>query len=61
MIAAMEAGMLTDSERNYTGTNTAVITMIVLLAMVVSYMIIAQARDAADDRVTETQRAAVIR
>lgn len=39
----------TDSERNYTGTNFAVMALIVLLMLIGGYFLVAQIRDVADD------------
>ena len=41
--------MVQDNERNYTGTNFAVITLIVLLVLVAGYYFVSQANDYADD------------
>lgn len=38
-----------DTETNYTGTNFAVATLIVLLVLVGGYYLIAQSKDIADD------------
>jgi hypothetical protein len=53
--------MVADTERNYTGTNTVVITLIVLLVLVGGYFIISQAQDVADDGITATQRSSAVR
>lgn len=43
--------MVTDTERNYTGTNFAVITLIVLLVLVGGYYVVSQINDVYDDPV----------
>lgn len=48
--------MTTDTERNYTGTNFAVITLVVLVAMAIVYAIVAQINDVADDKALYTQQ-----
>lgn len=53
--------MVTDTERNYTGTNFAVITLVVLVLAVGSYLLLAQGSDVADDHVTDAQRHSVVR
>lgn len=41
--------MVADTERNYRGTNFAVITLIVLLMLVGGYFLVAQLNDVQDD------------
>ncbi len=41
--------MVTDSERNYRGTNFAVVTMLVLLVLVGGYFLVANLNDIQDD------------
>lgn len=53
--------MVTDTERSYLGTNFAVITLIVLLVAVGSYLVIAQGRDVADDHINDVQRQSAVR
>lgn len=53
--------MSSDIERTYTGTNFAVITLIVLLVLVGGYLLVAQGRDVADDQVSGVQRHSVVR
>jgi|GEM_PF-6395936 len=53
--------MATDIERKYTGTNFVVITLIVLLVAVVSYLIFAQASDVADDNLGKVQKESALR
>ena len=53
--------MVTDTERSYTGTNFAVITLIVLLVMVGGYLIVAQSHDIADDHVCTVQKQSTLR
>ncbi len=53
--------MVTDTERNYTGTNFAVITLIVLVVVVGGYMLIAQGKDVADDHIGAVQKQDALR
>lgn len=41
--------MVTDTERNYRGTNFAVITLIALLVLVGGYFVVANINDVVDD------------
>lgn len=41
--------MVTDSERNYRGTNFAVVTLLVLLVLVGGYFLVANLNDVSDD------------
>ena len=53
--------MVADSERRYTGTNFAVITMAVLLMAVLIYMGVAEWRDASNDGIDAVSRHAAVR
>lgn len=53
--------MATEIERSFTGTNFAVVTLIVLLLAVGVYYVIATGKDVADDNIGETQRSMSVR
>lgn len=53
--------MVADSERNYTGTNFAVITLAALLFAVLAYLMVAQVNDVSNDNVGQMQRQSAFR
>lgn len=53
--------MATDIEHNYAGTNFVVITLIVLLVAIGSYLIFAQGSDVADDHIGAFQKESALR
>ncbi len=53
--------MVADTERKYTGTNFAVITLAVLLMAVFVYLGVAEWRDVQNDEVDVTTRHAAVR
>lgn len=48
--------MVTDTERNYKGTNFAVTTLVVLLVLVGGYFLITGASDVSDDPANPTRQ-----
>lgn len=61
IVTIEEAFMVTDTERDYTGTNFVVIMLMVLLLAVGGYFIVAHGNDVNDDNISSTQRHSVIR